>query len=193
MSTKDSELNLLETIYLTQDGSKFPTQRDFAGATGLSLGMVNAMLRRFMDRGWITLRHLSGKKIQYVLTHEGMEEVVQRSVSYFKRTVNNTSMYQKHIESYVRHLAELGYERVVLIGPEEINFLFRYACVQAGLEFLFDPAPKQREWLLAQGRTMFVVANNLAMNDKASYPDDKSTLQVQQADQARLSEVLLYS
>lgn len=132
----DNELRLLEQLYLSQSTVEVLTQRDFAGTTGLSVGMVNAMLNRFVRRGWVTLTRLSGKKIRYGLTPCGANEVVQRSVEYLKSTVRNALLYQKRVERYVHDLAEKGYTELIFEGSSEIGYLFQYASAIFGLTFV---------------------------------------------------------
>lgn len=135
-SISDNELRLLKQLYLSQRTVEVRTQRDFAGTTGLSVGMVNAMLNRFVRRGWVTLTRLSGKKIRYGLTPSGANEVVQRSVEYLKSTVRNALLYQKRIERYVHDLAEKGYTELIFEGSSEIGYLFQYASAVNGLAFV---------------------------------------------------------
>jgi len=135
-SISDNELRLLKQLYLSQRTVEVLTQRDFAGTTGLSVGMVNAMLNRFVRRGWVTLTRLSGKKIRYGLTPCGANEVVQRSVEYLKSTVRNALLYQKRIERYVHDLAEKGYTELIFEGSSEIGYLFQYASAIFGLTFV---------------------------------------------------------
>lgn len=132
----DNELRLLEQLYLSQSTVEVLTQRDLAGTTGLSVGMVNAMLNRFVRRGWVTLTRLSGKKIRYGLTPCGANEVLQRSVEYLKSTVRNALLYQKRVECYVRGLADMGYTGLVFEGSSEIGYLFQYACAVYGVRFV---------------------------------------------------------
>ena len=128
MNPSDTELQLLETIYSQQGDPVALSQRDLAGAAGLSLGMTNALLRRFVERGWVKLMHLSGRSLKYILTADGMEEVLRRSLSYFTRAVRSASLYRDKIDSYVRNLAKTGFTVVVLEGPAELDFLFDYSC-----------------------------------------------------------------
>ena len=45
----DLEFDLLETLYASHAEGLSPSQRDLAGAAGLSLGMTNALLKRFVS------------------------------------------------------------------------------------------------------------------------------------------------
>ncbi|HUW33669.1 MAG TPA: winged helix-turn-helix transcriptional regulator, partial [Planctomycetota bacterium] len=60
----DAELSILENIYSSQRRSHGLTQRDLAESAGLSLGMTNALLKRFSDKGWVLLKRLNARSIQ---------------------------------------------------------------------------------------------------------------------------------
>jgi DNA-binding MarR family transcriptional regulator len=50
------------------------SQRDIAKAIGMSLGMTNSLLKRFSDKGYLYLKKISQRNIQYILTPAGMNE-----------------------------------------------------------------------------------------------------------------------
>lgn len=136
MDSSDAELKLLETIYSKQNEPLKASQRELAGATGLSLGMTNALLKRFVERGWIKLTHLSGRKFCYILTPDGMEETLRRSLLYFVRAMKSSSLYRDKIDRFVRDLALRGFKTLSLEGPDELDFLFDYSCARHGLSFI---------------------------------------------------------
>ena len=167
MSPSDTELQLLETIYSKQGVSAAISQRDLAGASGLSLGMTNALLRRFIERGWVKLTHFSGRRLKYILTPEGAEEVLRRSLSYFTRAVRSASLYRDKIDAYVLGLSKTGFRTLVLEGPAELDFLFDYSCARHGLDFIKNPPQPSRQTYLASASAIFVIARSIANPDDA--------------------------
>lgn len=196
MKPSDTELQLLETIYSRQSDPKTLSQRDLAGAAGLSLGMTNALLRRFVERGWVKLMHLSGRSLRYILTSAGMEEVLHRSLSYFTRAVRSASLYRDKIDAYVRGLAKSGFTAVALEGPAELDFLFDYSCERHGLEFIKNPQGEKRKALAASPGTMFVTARSFPTPEEdceeisAGKTDSESGVPVRQASHVRLADIL---
>jgi DNA-binding MarR family transcriptional regulator len=158
VNPSDTELQLLETIYSKQSDTEALSQRDLAGAAGLSLGMTNALLRRFVERGWVKFMHLSGRSLHYILTSDGMEEVLHRSLSYFTRAVRSASLYRDKIDTYVIEISKAGFSALVLEGPAELDFLFDYSCERHGLEFVKNPPAARRRDLLSRKSVMFVKA-----------------------------------
>jgi DNA-binding MarR family transcriptional regulator len=190
VNPSDSELQLLETIYSKQGDSAALSQRELAGAAGLSLGMTNALLRRFIERGWVKLMHLSGRSLTYILTTDGMEEVLRRSISYFARAVRSASLYRDKIDVFVRRLAKEDFSVLVLEGPAELDFLFDYSCERYGLDFVKNPAAARREALLALPGAMFVMTELSKGRDNVRAESDGGFRPGMKASRIHLSRVL---
>jgi DNA-binding MarR family transcriptional regulator len=48
------------------------TQRSLAHRLNVSLGLTNAILQNLIHRGWIKAKKLTGRKILYLITPQGM-------------------------------------------------------------------------------------------------------------------------
>ena len=53
MNHPEKELKILEKIHNNEDSIR---QRDLAKIAGLSLGMTNSILKRLMDKGFLTVQ-----------------------------------------------------------------------------------------------------------------------------------------
>ncbi len=171
MNSSHSELELLQTIYSNHPddpkNAKPLSQRALAKRSGLSLGMTNALLRRFIERGWVKLLNASGRTLGYVLTPEGAEEIVLRSLRYFARAARSASLYRNKIEQFVLKAALDGFTTLVLEGPAELDFLFDYTCERHDLLFVKNPKGERREHLAADSRSIFVMADFAIDHDAA--------------------------
>ena len=132
----DPELAILETIYDSSRQSNSVKQRDLATTTGTSLGMTNAILKRLTQKGWITIKKLNSRNIQYAITPDGINEIARRSYRYFKRTIRNVVMYRDGIDAAINKAKIRGYESVVLIGISDLDFIVEHSCLRHGLTFL---------------------------------------------------------
>ena len=132
----DSELNLLENLYHAERKCLDLSQRELAAKVELSLGMTNALLRRFIERGWVKLTKINKRKIRYAITPEGVKTIAKMTVRYFTRAARNASVFRDITESFVRDIGAQGYTSLMLLGPEELDFLFDYACAKRGIRFL---------------------------------------------------------
>ena len=138
MNPNNPELQLLDSLYTAMeegDDATLGSQRALARTAGLSLGLTNALLRRFVERGWVKLLRVRGRSIKYALTPTGVQQIAIRTVDFFARAMRNASLYRKKIDSFIEKVARRGYCAVLLLGPEELDFLFDYACLKHGLQF----------------------------------------------------------
>ena len=116
-------------------------QRDLAQVVGLSLGMTNAILKRLAQKGWITVRKVNNRNISYAVSPEGMDVIMRKSYHYFRRTIKNVVYYRRTIEKMVREVGELGYNKLLLIGQSDLDFIVEHACARSGVELLSEDPP----------------------------------------------------
>ena len=132
---QETDLSILSTINETLSENPDARQREIASRTSLSLGMTNAVLRRFAEKGWIMMRRISTRNIRYVLTPAGMNELARRSARYMRRTFSNIRDCYDSVEEHIRQAKKDGYTSVILYGESDISFLIDYACRQERLPF----------------------------------------------------------
>jgi DNA-binding MarR family transcriptional regulator len=111
------------------------TQRELASRSGLSLGMTNALLRRFAEKGWVKLTRLSAKSVHYALTSEGVTEVARRTAGYFRRAARSAEQYRARLEQFVLMAKKDGVRTLLLAGASELDFLLEFICDRHGLVF----------------------------------------------------------
>lgn len=173
VSNINPEFQLLESLYQSQQeagqegkSAQAPvtpvSQRELAARTGLSLGLTNTLIKRFIERGWVKLLHINGRKVKYALTAEGMEEIAFRAVEYFARASQNASLYREKIEGFVRHFVRLGYTGLLLLSPHELDFLFEFACLKYGLVFCKELDACPEAFFMPEARCLVVYESNRA-------------------------------
>ena len=74
--TTDKETAIL--AQLSTDGGII-SQRQLAKATGISIGVVNAVLRKMIETGFIKVKAFNKKNLRYHLTPKGLIELARRS------------------------------------------------------------------------------------------------------------------
>jgi len=136
MIPNESELFLMESLGEAERTKARITQRELASRTGLSLGMTNALLRRFAEKGWVRLTRLSAKSVHYALTPEGMGEVARRTAGYFRRAARNADQYRARIEQFVLGAKQDGASTLVLAGASELDFLLEFICERHDVVFV---------------------------------------------------------
>lgn len=50
--------------------------------TNVSLEMMNTILNKFGERGWIMLTNVNGRKLAYAITPDGIAELAKRGKSF---------------------------------------------------------------------------------------------------------------
>ncbi|HPM07011.1 MAG TPA: winged helix-turn-helix transcriptional regulator [Treponemataceae bacterium] len=111
------------------------SQRDIAKAIGMSLGMTNSLLKRFSDKGYLYLKKISQRNIQYILTPAGMNELTHRSYRYFKRTLKQVHDYKEILLEIVSEAKNAGSKKIILLGESDLSFILEYACMIHKLSF----------------------------------------------------------
>jgi hypothetical protein len=139
----DSDITILSDIQQTLEQNPDASQREIAQKSSLSLGMTNAVLRRFADKGWIMMKKLSSHTIRYVLTPTGMNALVRRSMNYMQRTFSEIREYGETVRRCIQKAKASGCTQAVLYGESDITFLIDYACREAGLPFRIIREPEQ--------------------------------------------------
>jgi len=78
-----------------------PSQREIAKEAGISLGLVNTLLKKCAKKGLIKIERLNSRNIKYILTPAGIKEKTKKTITYVKKS------YQaiKEIEAEVLKLA----------------------------------------------------------------------------------------
>jgi DNA-binding MarR family transcriptional regulator len=157
----DSELSVLHTIRESEASAGRLTQRELALRTGISLGMVNALLKRLAKRGWVKLSTISAKTIQYTLTPMGISELTRRTASYFLRASRGAELYRDRLEFFAIEAKRCGAETIVLVGPSEIEFLVAYVCERHGLVFVRSADPEKAKSLGRKEGVLLLLSESL--------------------------------
>ena len=110
-------------------------QRELAAKSNISLGQMNAVLKRCMERGWIAVKNLNMKKVCYYLTPQGMEEVSTRTSRYMLNTFDLMNEYAGKVQKSMEKISTEGKTGVVLVGKSSVDFLLEYTCQKVGLSF----------------------------------------------------------
>ncbi|WP_010255455.1 helix-turn-helix domain-containing protein [Treponema primitia] len=132
----DTEYVILEKVYDSSESRLPLRQRDLAQLAGTSLGMTNSILKRLAHKGWITIKKLNSRNIQYAVTLEGMNEIIRRSYGYFKRTIGNVFFYKDRIDDAIFGAKRKNITAVLLVGVSDLDFIVEHSCHYHGLSFL---------------------------------------------------------
>ncbi len=130
----EQDVAVLQNIAETLKDEPHASQRTLAKNAGMSLGMMNAILGRFVERGWIMLTNVNLKKLSYAITPDGVAELVGRGRRFAKRTFEIANQYNDALYCIIKAARDSGKTKVVLCGNSYIRFMIAYVCSQLEIE-----------------------------------------------------------
>ncbi len=95
-------------------------QRDLAQQMNLSLGMTNMLIRRLITKGYIRIRQLNKKKVEYILTPKGFAEKMRKSVNYTLKTINSIGLVKQSIAGLIKASCEAGGRKFYVLGGSDL-------------------------------------------------------------------------
>ena len=101
-------------------------QRTIARKTGLSLGLVNLIIKKLVKTGYIKIKMLNGKKIEYILTPKGFSEKIKKTYNYFLKTVKYFINTTEKIKQIILQEYEKGTKEFYILADEEIFKIIEY-------------------------------------------------------------------
>ena len=97
--------------------------------------MMKSLQYRFVERGWIMLTHVNGRKLAYSVTPDGLTELANRGKKIALRTFKLANVYSETFCKKFMEAKATGKTKVVLYGDSYIKFIIKYACNEVGLDF----------------------------------------------------------
>lgn len=132
----NSEVATLQNIADTLKEDPMASQRILAENAGMSIGLMNAVIKRFVERGWIMLTNVNLRKLSYAITPAGIAELTARSQTFAKRTFAIANRYNDALCNAVLEAKKNGKNELALYGNSYIKFLLIYACQTLNVTFL---------------------------------------------------------
>jgi len=109
----EKEITLLNQLSFD---SALISQRELARKSGVSIGLVNMVLRKLIYQGYVRARALNQKRIRYFLTPKGGIEIMQRSYQKITRTISQYHILEYKIQNLISQLVEQGHTKFTLYG-----------------------------------------------------------------------------
>ena len=123
MSTTDP-LNEREFELINIVGAQIATnQRDLSRHMDLSLGTINMLVRRLVTKGYIRIKQLNKKKVEYILTSKGFSEKTRKSIKYTLKTLSSISAIKDSMRSIIMDLYQKGERSFFVLGKSDLAYL----------------------------------------------------------------------
>lgn len=102
-------------------------QRDLSRHMNLSLGMTNMLLRRLVTKGYIRIKQLDRRKVEYILTPKGFAEKMRKSVKYTLKTISSIGLIKKNLLSILKDFYADGVKKFYILGTSDLGGLIEMA------------------------------------------------------------------
>lgn len=102
-------------------------QRELSRHSNLSLGTTNMLLQRLIAKGYIRIRQLNKKKVEYLLTPKGFSEKMRKSVKYTLKTINSISLIRNSLRAVIQRLYDEGERTFTILGKSDFALLVEMA------------------------------------------------------------------
>ena len=135
-------LKLLEAV----DSREPPTQRELARDLDISLGLVNAFIKRLAKKGYFKITHIPKNRAQYLLTPKGALEKSRLTYRYIRYSVGFYREIREMLVTLFGRLEQEGVQRITLYGCGEVAELAHLFLQNTSIKLggVFDQKPVGR-------------------------------------------------
>ncbi len=109
-------LKLLEEI----ENDHTSSQRDLSRKLNISLGLVNAFIRRLANKGYFKITTIPKNRARYILTPKGAAEKTRLTYEYIRYSFQYYKETRKRITDIFKDLESRGALRIVFYGKSEL-------------------------------------------------------------------------
>lgn len=110
------EFSILSYIEQNSDA----TQRELSEHVGVSLGMINILLKRLVKKGLVKIERLQPNSVKYFLTPQGIASKLERTYGYIVRTYRELISLQQQLYREIEQNMKLYKQKnFCLYGPDD--------------------------------------------------------------------------
>lgn len=107
--------------HISKEGSI--SQRELSKLSGISLGLINVVLKRLIQNGYIRISQMNKRKLQYFLTPLGLSEIAQKTHREATSTIKNFKRMQVDLDNLLKGLHHSGYDYFSIYGDGDLRDL----------------------------------------------------------------------
>ncbi len=142
----NSNLNEKELQVLTQiSRNSSISQRELARATGISLGLVNILLKKFLKVGYVKISRLNKKKLEYALTRQSFLALTRKTYQYATRTIRDYHRINEQLSELLDNLISEGYRYISVYGDGELREMIESLAGRLSKDMKFELGLTPRE------------------------------------------------
>ena len=125
------------------------TQRSLSHKLNISLGLTNSILQNLIYRGWIKVQKMTGRKILYLITPEGMANVSRLMYTRFQETLHYYHYTRDLLTAYLMKLYQQGEKTINIYGTGQLAEITYYAGMSTPLKLnaIISDDPSKEKFL----------------------------------------------
>jgi DNA-binding MarR family transcriptional regulator len=112
------------------------TQRSLSRELGIAVGLVNAYLKRCINKGLIKVREAPARRYAYYLTPKGFVEKSQLVASYLVYSFDFFRRARSSCEAMLLTARESGHRRISLVGASELAEIAVIVATEVGIDIV---------------------------------------------------------
>ena len=140
----------LDTLLEIKDNPSL-SQRSLSRKLNISLGLTNAILQNLIHRGWIKAQKMTGRKILYLITPQGMARVTNLVYDRFRETQHYYQYTKELLTSYLTDLYAKGKRRAAIYGINQLAEITYLSLLDSPLRLhsiiTDDPSSSKKKFL----------------------------------------------
>ena len=119
---KQNNISLNVLSALTEDNKI--TQRSLSSKLGIALGLINAYMKRAMDKGLVKIKHVPKNRYLYYLTPKGFTEKAKLTAEYLKTSLTFYRKARIECDKIIYNLKKNGAKKVLLSDKNDLAEIF---------------------------------------------------------------------
>ena len=119
---KHNNISLNVLSALTEDNKI--TQRSLSSKLGIALGLINAYMKRAMDKGLVKIKHVPKNRYLYYLTPKGFTEKAKLTAEYLKTSLTFYRMARLECDKIIFDMLKSGEKKVLLSDKNDLAEIF---------------------------------------------------------------------
>ena len=147
------------------------SQRSLSRNLNISLGLTNSILQNLIQRGLIKAQKMTGRKILYLITPEGMANVSRLMYNRFQETLHYYHYTKDLLTAYLMKLYQQGEKTINIYGTGQLAEITYYAGISTPLKLndIITDDPSKEKFLGHEVLTLsdFIEKYSKALSEKS--------------------------
>jgi len=124
-------------LFIEFDSGNSLSQRNLAEKTGVALGLVNALIKRAVNKGLVKIKEAPSRRFAYYLTPKGFSEKSRLVSQYLTSSLNFFRQARGQYEQEFEVCYKKGWKRIAIIGSGELAEIAILSAIEIDVQLVF--------------------------------------------------------